>query len=238
MTNDELLQRLYALADPEYRDFSAKLTPTVDKECFIGVRTPVLRALAKELLAQGAAEAFLAGLPHRYFEENQLHAFLLSLLRDWERCIAATEDFLPYIDNWATCDQLSPRVFRKHKPELLTHIRAWLASDKTYTVRFGIKMLMEHFLDADFDPRCPAAVAALRSEEYYVKMMQAWYFATALAKQYDAALPYLERRALDAWTHNKAIQKASESFRILPEQKTYLKTLRVPVPRGTKEKTS
>ena len=226
MTNDELLQRLYALADPEYRDFSAKLTPTVDKECFIGVRTPVLRALAKELLAQGAAEAFLAGLPHRYFEENQLHAFLLSLLRDWERCIAATEDFLPYIDNWATCDQLSPRVFRKNRPALLEAVRTWIASEKTYTIRFGIGMLMAHFLDEAFDPAYPALVAAVRSEDYYGRLMVAWYFATALAKQYDAALPYLETQQLDRWTHNKAIQKALESCRISQERKAYLRSLK------------
>ena len=148
-------------------------------------------------------------------------------MKDYSSCIEALEEFLPYVDNWATCDQMSPKVFRKHKGELLSHIRTWIASDRTYTIRFGIGMLMQHFLDEDFDPEYPELAAAVRSDEYYVKMMIAWYFATALAKQYDEVIPYLENQNLDVWTHNKAIQKAIESFRITPEQKQYLRTLKI-----------
>lgn len=166
-------------------------------------------------------------ISHRYFDENQLHAFIISETKDFEECAEQTERFLPYVDNWATCDQLSPKVFRKHRAELLPRIRRWISSEKTYTIRFGIGMLMQHFLDEDFDPACPELVASVRSEEYYVNMMIAWYFATALAKQYDAVLPYLQERRLSPWTHNKTIQKARESFRITKEQKEYLNSLKV-----------
>ncbi len=230
---EEIRERLFALQDVKYRDFQAGLLPTVDPETMIGVRTPDLRKLSKELAKEFSKEpdgdiaAFLDDLPHRYFDENQLHAFLLSELKDYDLCMALTEAFLPYVDNWATCDQMSPKIFKKHRPELLKHVREWIGSGKTYTVRFGTGMLMEHFLDEDFDPAYLEMAAAVRSEEYYVNMMTAWYFATALAKQYEVTVPYLEKHRLDPWTHNKTIQKAVESYRITPEQKQYLKTLKV-----------
>ena len=222
-----ILDRLYALQDTQYRDFQGKLLPTVDPKTIIGVRTPDLRKLAKELAKQDDIGSFLDNLPHSYFDENQLHAFILSELKNYDRCIALVDHFLPYIDNWATCDQLSPKVFRKHKTELLTQIKSWLKSDATYTVRFAVGMLMQHYLDDDFNIAYPKLVAAIKSDEYYINMMRAWYFATALAKQYDAIIPYIEQKKLDAWTHNKAIQKAVESYRITPEQKEYLKTFRL-----------
>ena len=223
---DEIRAELYRLRDEGYRDFQSKLIPTVEPERIIGVRTPELRALAKDLSKREDLSLFLGELPHAYFDENQLHAFLLSDMKDFEACLEAVERFLPYVDNWATCDQLSPKVFRKHRAELLRPIHRWIASGRTYTVRFGIGMLMAHFLDADFDPAYPALVASLRSGEYYVRMMIAWYFATALAKQYDAALPYFTEHRLDDWTHSKAIQEAVESDRIPPERKEHLRSLR------------
>jgi protein-tyrosine-phosphatase/3-methyladenine DNA glycosylase AlkD len=219
--------RLLALRDPGYRDFQAKLIPGKSPDLVIGVRTPALRALAKELSGSGEAAAFLESLPHEYFDENQLHAFLISGGRGFSAVLAAVETFLPYVDNWATCDQLSPRVFGAHRAELLPHIRGWLASGHPYTVRFAVGMLMAHCLDEDFDPAYPALVAAVRSEDYYVNMMAAWYFATALAKQYGAVIGYLEERRLPVWTHNKTIQKAVESRRIPEERKIYLRTLRI-----------
>ena len=222
----DIQRRLFALADPAYRDFQCKLTPTISKEEVIGVRTPALRGLAKELSGTDAAAAFLRALPHAYYDENNLHSFLVSALPDYGEAVAAVDAFLPFVDNWATCDGLSPRAFKKQRAALWDKIPEWLASDETYTVRFGIEMLMNHFLDADFRPEAPARVAALRSEEYYINMMIAWYFATALAKQWDAALPYLTERRLDRWCHNKTIQKAVESYRITDEQKAYLKTLK------------
>ena len=219
-------EELFKLQDVKYRDFQKKLIPTVDPDTVIGVRTPDLRKLAKKMRGTPEAEAFMEVLPHEYFDENQLHAFLISEEKDYDRCIRRVEAFLPYIDNWATCDQLSPKVFKKHKDELLTRIRMWMKSDYTYTIRFAIGMLMQHFLDEDFDLQYPDMVAQIRSEEYYVNMMIAWYFATALAKQYEAAVSYLETQKLDVWTHNKAIQKARESYRITPEQKEYLKSLK------------
>lgn len=223
---NEIQERLFALREEGYRDFTAPLLPTVDRETILGVRTPAVRRLARELRQEGKSEAFLRELPHRYYEENGLHAAILCLERDMERCLEETERFLPFIDNWATCDGLRPDVFKKHRAALLERIPAWLASDRPYTVRFGVGMLMTHFLDEDFRPEQMEAVAELRSEEYYVNMMIAWYFATALAGQYETAVGYLERRRLDRWTHNKAIQKAVESFRVPEERKRYLKTLR------------
>lgn len=227
MLQEEILERLTALQDTDYRDFQSALIPTVDKSCFIGVRTPPLRQLAKELSRREDIGDFLAILPHRYFDENQLHAFLLSEMKDYAACIAAVDTFLPYVDNWATCDQLSPKVFRRHKTELLTAIDRWLTDDHPYTVRFAIGMLMQHYLDDSFTEALAEKVCAVRSEEYYVRMMAAWYFATALAKQYDRVLPFLEQRRLDVWTHNKTIQKAIESRRLSPEQKTALRALRL-----------
>ncbi len=222
-----ILDRLFALQDTAYRDFQGKLLPTVDPKSIIGVRTPDLRKLAKELVREDGSGTFLETLPHTYFDENQLHAFILSEIKDYDRCIALVERFLPYVDNWATCDQLSLKVFRKNKPDLLAHIKSWLKSDATYTVRFAVGMLMQHFLDDDFSPAYPKMVAAIKSDEYYINMMRAWYFATALAKQYDAIIPYIEQKKLDPWTHSKAIQKAVESYRITPEQKEHLRTFRL-----------
>ena len=227
MINEDILKKLYALQNIKYRDFQGKLLPTVDTETIIGVRTPALRKLAKELAKQDDIGTFLDTLPHTYFDENQLHAFILSELKDYDRCITLVDRFLPYVDNWATSDQLSPRVFRKHKTELLSYIKNWLKSDRTYTVRFAVGMLMQHFLDDGFSPAYPKLVTAIKSEEYYINMMRAWYFATALAKQYDAIIPYIEQKKLDPWTHSKAIQKAIESYRITPAQKEYLRTFRL-----------
>lgn len=220
-------QRLFALQDKPYAVFQAKLIPDLPPESVIGVRIPALRALAKELAGSPEAEAFLQALPHQYYEENDLHGFLLERIRDYTAAVAALETFLPYMDNWATCDTARPKVFAKHKAELLDHIKNWLSSGQTYTVRYGIGMLLAHYLDDAFTPEYPAMVAAVRSEEYYVNMMIAWYFATALAKQYDAAVPYLQEKRLDVWTHNKTIQKAVESYRITPEQKEYLRSLKI-----------
>ena len=226
MITDEITTKLFSLQDTAYRDFQVKLIPGMDAEKEIGVRTPELRKLAKELAKREDIREFLNDLPHQYFDENQLHAFILSEEKDFEKCMEDLERFLPHVDNWATCDQTSPKVFRKHRKELLDAIRRWIESDHPYTVRFAIKMLMEHFLDEDFDPAYPEMVAEVRSEEYYIRMMIAWYFATALAKQYEAVLPYLEQKKLDVWTHNKTIQKAVESYRITEEQKIYLKSLK------------
>ena len=227
MLTDEIRAELFRLRDENYRDFQAKLIPGMEPETMIGVRTPALRAYAKELTKRADVTEFLDTLPHLYFDENRLHAFILSCMKDYEQCVRAVDRFLPFVDNWATCDQLSPKVFGKHRTALLPWIETWLASGETYTVRFGIGMLMQHFLDTDFDPTYPAWVAAVKSEEYYINMMRAWYFATALAKQYDTVLPYLEEQRLDGWTHNKTIQKAVESYRITDEQTAYLKTLKV-----------
>ena len=223
----EIQQRLFALQDAGYRDFHAALMPTVDKALVIGVRMPALRALAKELKGTELAADFMAALPHKYYEENNLHAALIGHIRDFDACMAAVERFLPYVDNWATCDMMNPRALAKDKAALLERIRLWLQSGHTYTVRFGMEMLMNHFLEEDFREEYPALVASVQSEEYYVRMMQAWYFATALAKQYEAAVTYLEQRRLGAWVHNKTIQKARESFRVSQEQKEYLKSLKV-----------
>ena len=224
---NEIREHLFSMQDTKYRDFQAKLIPTVEADSVIGVRTPELRKYATELIRQGDYDAFLQDLPHKYFDENQLHAFIVSGIRDYEKCMEELCRFLPYVNNWATCDQMSPKVFKKHKTELFKQVKEWIKSDETYTARFAIGMLMEHFLDEDFDPEYPKMVAKVRSEEYYINMMIAWYFATALAKQYDAILPYIEEKKLNAWTHNKAIQKSVESYRITPEQKDYLKSLKV-----------
>ena len=227
MIKEDIQKELFALQDKKFRDFQAKLMPTVDPENMIGVRTPAIRKYAKEVLKREDYKVFLDELPHKYFDENQLHAFVISGIKDYDECVKEVERFLPYVDNWATCDQMSPKVFKKHRKELLGEIKKWLKSKEIYTIRFGVGMLMEHFLDEDYDEAYPKMVAKLRSEEYYVNMMIAWYFATALAKQYDSILPYIEKQSLDDWTHNKAIQKAVESYRITPEQKEYLKSLKV-----------
>lgn len=222
----DITAQLFALQDKAYADFQSKLLPTVPRETVIGVRTPDLRKMAKQICKTPTAQEFLHSLPHRYFDENQLHAFILSEEKDFNTCIAYLEQFLPYVDNWATCDQLSPRCFKKHTKELLPLIRKWMRSKHTYTKRFGIGMLMRYFLDEAFRPEYLEWVASIKSEEYYIRMMQAWFFATALAKQWDSSLPYIEQRRLQPRTHNKAIQKAIESYRITDEQKEILKSLR------------
>ena len=225
--NERIRERLFELQDLKYRDFNSSLIPTVDKETVIGVRTPQLRKLAKELSKDPDIEIFLRTLSHKYFEENILHGLIIEAMKYYDRCVAEMKLFLPYIDNWATCDIISPKIFKKHLPELLDEIKVWIGSDHTYTVRFGIEMLMSFYLDDEFKPEYPEMVVGVKSEEYYVNMMIAWYFATALAKQYDAVLPIIEEKRLEKWTHNKAIQKSVESYRITPEQKVYLKTLKI-----------
>ncbi len=227
MNRDEIVAELFRMQDRNYAAMQARIIPTMEPERIIGVRTPDLRAFARALSGDEGAEAFLAALPHPYFDEMQLHAFMISLEKDFDKCLAEVEAFLPYIDNWATCDQLSPKAFKKEPEKLLPYLRTWLRSERTYTVRFAIGMLMQHFLDERFRPEYAELVASVRSEEYYVRMMVAWYFATALAKQYEASLPYLEEKRLEPWTHNKAIQKSTESYRLTEEQKRYLRTLKV-----------
>lgn len=224
---NQIREELFRMQDEKYRELQKKLIPTADSDAVIGVRTPELRQYAKQLVKNEEITVFLRDLPHRYFDEDQLHAFIVSEIKDYDRCADEVDRFLPYVNNWATCDQMSPKVFRKHRTELLQSIRKWIDSEETYTIRFGIGMLMEHYLDEDFDPAYPETVARIRSEEYYVNMMIAWYFATALAKQYDQIIPFIEDRRLDVWTHNKTIQKAVESYRITPEQKEYLKSLKI-----------
>lgn len=227
MSQTTIMQQLFALQDPAYQSFQAKLIPTIDPACIIGVRTPALRALARELQGSPEASVFLSDLPHRYYDENMLHGCLLSAMRDYGQTVAAVEAFLPYLDNWATCDLLSPKVFRKNLPDLYQHILVWLQSGHVYTVRFGIGMLLSFYLDEAFHPDMLALVANLRSQEYYINMMIAWYFATALAKQPAVALPYIEQHKLGLWVHNKTIQKAIESRRITEKTKTYLRSLRI-----------
>ena len=224
---EEIRKELFENQDEKYRQMQVKIIPSVSAESIIGVRTPKLREMAKKYKKAANIDGFLEELPHKYFDENQLHAFILSESKDYEKCMAQTNVFLPYVDNWATCDQMSPKIFKKHKEDLLKNIKKWIKSKETYAIRFGVGMLMEHFLNEDFNLSYPEMVASLRSEEYYVNMMIAWYFATALAKQYDAVLPFIEGRKLDVWTHNKAIQKSVESYRITPEQKEYLKSLKI-----------
>ena len=227
MIKEEIEEELFALRDDKYKELQKKIIPTASPDTIIGVRTPELRKYAKQLLKRDDLPDFLHDLPHRYFDENQLHAFTISQIKDYGNCIDEVNRFLPYVDNWATCDQMSPKVFAKHKKELLEQIKKWMGSKETYTIRFGTGMLMQHFLDEDFDVKYPRMVAKIRSDEYYVNMMTAWYFATALAKQYDDVIPFIRDRKLDKWTHNKAIQKSVESYRISDEQKVYLKSLKI-----------
>lgn len=228
----EIREQLLELQEEEYRDFQRKLIPGEAADTIMGVRTPALRKMAKKLAKREDVGSFLQELPHSCFEENQLHAFIIGENKDWESCLAQVEEFLPYVNNWATCDQLSPKVFRKEKERLLPIIRRWISEEQpVYTVRFGIGMLMQHFLDEAFQEEYLDWVAEFRSEEYYINMMIAWYFATALAKQYECTLPYIEKQRLADWTHNKAIQKAIESNRVTKEQKAYLRTLKVKVKR-------
>lgn len=219
--------RLFELQDLKYRDFHAKLMPTINKEKIIGVRTPVLRAFAKSYGKTDEAKEYLQILPHQYYEENNLHGLLIEQIKDYDTCLEELERFLPYIDNWATCDMLAVKIVKKHLDTFIDEVYHWMESDHTYTIRFGINMLMRYYLEDAFQMEYPEKVAQIRSEEYYVNMMRAWYFATALAKQYDKVLPFIEEQKLDVWTHNKTIQKAIESYRITPEQKEYLRGLKI-----------
>ena len=219
-------EELFNLQDKKYGEFQVKLIPTVDPKSIIGVRTPELRELAKELAKENNYMSFLSELPHKYFDENQLHAFIISEIKDYDKCIEEVNRFLPYVDNWATCDQMSPKIFKKNLEDLINQIKVWIKSKETYTIRFGIGMLMQHFLNEEFKEEYLSLVSNIKSEEYYVNMMRAWYFATALTKQYESAIKYIESKKLDIWTHNKAIQKAIESYRIETEQKVYLKSLK------------
>lgn len=225
---NDILNEFEQLKDETYAQFQAKLIPTIDSKSIVGVRTPELRKMAKTYAKKAECVEFLNALPHTYFEENQLHSFIVSLDKDFDSCIKRVIEFLPYIDNWATCDQLSPKIFNKEKEQLLPYIDGWLQSEHTYTVRFGIGVLMAHFLDESFVEAYAQKVVEIKSEEYYVNMMRAWYFATALAKQYKYIVPIIEEKKLDDWTHNKTIKKATESYRIAEEQKVYLRTLKVP----------
>ena len=222
----KIQEKLFELQDIEYKEFHCKLMPTVDPDTVIGVRTPELRKLGKQLAKEPDIECFLKELPHKYYDENNLHGFIIETIKDYDKCVSAVDAFLPYVDNWATCDLMCPKVFGKNLPELMEKIKEWISSDKTYTIRFGIGMLMRFYLDEAFLPEYLEMALSVKSEEYYVKMMVAWYFATALSKQYEAAVIYIEQNWLDAWTHNKAIQKAVESRRITEEQKVYLKSLK------------
>lgn len=223
----EIIDMLMEQQDKKYCEFQSSLIPGKAQNTMIGVRTPALRKLAKEISNMDICEAFLQEVPHNYFEENQLHIFVISEYKDFLQCVQAIEDFLPYIDNWATCDQSSPKVFKKHKEALMPYIEKWMASKETYTIRYGIRMLMNLFLDEDFKPEYLQRVCAIKSEEYYVNMMIAWYLATALAKQWEATVKVIESKCLAPWVQNKAIQKACESFRVSDEHKTYLRTLKL-----------
>lgn len=219
-------QKLFEFKDENYAAFQAKLIPTVDPESVIGVRVPVLRKFARQCIREAGYEEFLRELPHTYYDENMLHGLILSEIKDYERCVSLVDEFLPYVDNWAVCDIMSPKIFKKNKDKLLDKIDEWYRSKHTYTCRFGLEMLMTHFLDEDFQPEYLELAAKIRSEEYYVNMMIAWFLATALAKQWDAAISYIQEHRLDPWVHNKTIQKAVESYRITDEQKHYLRTLK------------
>ncbi len=223
----EITDKLFKLQDIKYRDFQAKLIPNIDINMVIGVRTPDLKKYAKELIKNNNYSSFLNDLPHKYFDENQLHAFIISELKDFDKCIEYINEFLPYVDNWATCDQMSPTIFKKYPDKLISNIKKWIKSKKTYTIRFGIGMLMQYYLDDNFKKEYLELISNIRSNEYYVNMMISWFFATALAKKYDDTIIYLENNKLDTWVHNKTIQKAIESYRITDGQKEYLKSLKI-----------
>lgn len=230
---EEITRKLFSLQDEKYRDFQIKLVPGITKEQMIGIRTPDLRALAKEIAATSeTASAFLQELPHKYFEENLIHFFIVALIKDFDECINQVERFLPYVDCWPVCDQASPKVFKKNHEKLLPLVKNWISSDHIYTSRYGMRILMNEFLGEDFKTEYADLVVSRMSrkgdtEDYYLKMMAAWYFATALAKNWDQVLPFIEQHKLDPWTHNKAIQKALESFRVSDEHKEYLRKLKV-----------
>lgn len=219
-------KRLLELSDEKNADFSAKLTPGIDREKFLGVRIPASRKLAKEIIKRNEHKDFLNSLPHKYYDENILHSILISEIKDYDECIKYIDEFLPNVDNWAVCDTMSPKIFKSKHERLMGDILRWVNSDQTYTIRFGLKILMAHFLDNDFKKEYLEIPANIKSDEYYINMMIAWFFATALAKQWDSTIVYIENGVLDKWVHNKTIQKARESYRITAEQKEYLKSLK------------
>ena len=219
-------EELCKYKDDKYRDFQSNLVPNISKDIILGVRTPDMRKIAKDMFGTEEGNKFLKKLPHKYYEENLVHFFMIAMVKDFDECVKETERFLPYIDCWPVCDQSSPKAFKKKHAEILPLIKKWIASDHVYTSRFGMRMLMNEFLGEDFKPEYLKWVASKKGEDYYLKMMIAWYFATALAKQYDATIPYFEKHVLDDWCHKKAIQKAVESFRVTDEHKEYLKSLR------------
>lgn len=221
---NQILDKLFSLQDKQYASFQLKLIPGIKEDSVIGVRIPLLRYFAKQLVKDPAHEEFLKTLPHSYYDENILHGLLVSQIKDFDICIACIESFLPYIDNWAVCDTISPKIFGRNREQLLHYIYKWIESKHVYTCRFGLRMLMNHFLDEDFRPEYLQVAASVRGEDYYIKMMVAWFFATALAKQWEATIPFIEQNKLENWIHLKTIQKACESFRITPAQKQYLKT--------------
>ena len=221
-----LYDKLVAVRDEEYRAFQVKLVPNIPAETILGVRTPDLRQIAKELFESADREAFLKSLPHNYYEENLVHFFVLAMIKDFDSCVQGVEAFLPYVDCWPVSDQATPKAFRKNHEKLLPYTRKWITSEHVYTARFGLRMLMNEFLDDDFKTEHLELVANKKGEDYYLKMMVAWFFATALAKQYEESLPYFEGRKLDEWVHKKAIQKAVESYRVTDAHKAYLKSLR------------
>lgn len=223
-----ILQRLYELRDSRYAAFQAKLTPSVDASKFIGVRVPEIRKLAKELADSDESREFLISLPHGTYDENMLHGALVSQIGDYRTALNEVDMFLPYVDNWAVCDTMSPKVFIKNRDSLIDKIKEWVSSPLPYTCRFGIKMLMSHYLDGDFKPQYLEIPMSVHSDEYYVKMMVAWFFATGLSKQWNSTIPYIENSRLDGWTHNKTIQKATESYRITGEQKKMLRGMKQP----------
>lgn len=222
----KIYKELQALKEKEYADFQAKLVPTIEPSTILGIRVSKLRAIARSYMRDQECQVFLDSLPHNYYDENMLHAILISEMNDHDKCINRLEAFLPYVDNWAVCDIMSPKLFKRYRGDLMTRIKVWMASEETYTIRFGLGMLMTHFLDEDFRPEYLDMASSIRSDEYYVNMMIAWFFATALAKQWEFSLPYIENKRLDDWTHKKAIQKARESLRISKEKKEYLKGLK------------
>lgn len=223
----ELQKQLFELKDEKYREFHSKLMPTVSKEKIIGIRTPVLRKFAKEFFKNDSCENFIKTLPHEYYEENNLHGLYIQKIKDFDECLNALDEFLPLVDNWASCDLLNPPALRKNPEKLLSHIKVWLKNEHTYTVRYGVKCLMDNFLEINFTDEIPQLVCEVSHDDYYVKMVQAWFFATALAKQYDAVIPFIEQRKLPVWIHNKTIQKAIESYRISKDVKDKLKTMKI-----------
>lgn len=219
-------EELCKVKDDKYKEFQSALVPNISKDTILGVRTPEMRKIAKDMFNTDEGKKFLKKLPHKYYEENLVHFFMIALIKDFDECVKETERFLPYIDCWPVCDQSSPKAFKKKHDELLPLIKKWIDSDHVYTSRFGMRMLMNEFLGEDFKPEYLKWVASKKGDDYYLKMMIAWYFATALAKQYEATIPFFEKHILDDWCHKKAIQKAIESFRVSDEHKEYLKTLR------------